>query len=221
MKVGQALLRLAESKSSKNRVESTCIVRYLLDIYGEGRQRTSSEDAGINQLDLLLARCLLPVLRAHLVQFKEAKVQLNCLIMVSKVFEQLLPADKHFLKSYRSVQASSISEPDLESLDLSKVLPMRLNDPGFLNLRVREMIKLWTPLISYLSSPWGSVRETCCQLLEGFVAVDMWRYKSCYAQKMNELVQPILANLLSSTEHCDRIYGLRIYASAVGMAAQY
>jgi hypothetical protein len=37
VRLGRALINLSESKNSKNRVESTCIVRFLLDAYAQGR----------------------------------------------------------------------------------------------------------------------------------------------------------------------------------------
>jgi hypothetical protein len=86
--------------------------------------------------------------------------------MVKKLFECVLIADDRFLKSYKNASlTSSISETDLEALDLSKEFSIRWNDPMYLNIRVREIVKLWTALMPYLSSPWGYIRECCCQLI--------------------------------------------------------
>jgi hypothetical protein len=138
-----------------------------LDIYEQGRPNKSpDQEPTILSNDLLLARSLLPILKTHLLQFKEARIQLNCLLMVKKLFECVLIADDRFLKSYKNASlTSSISETDLEALDLSKEFSIRWNDPMYLNIRVREIVKLWTALMPYLSSPWGYIRECCCQLI--------------------------------------------------------
>jgi hypothetical protein len=72
-----------------------------------------------------------------------------------------------------------------------------------------------------MNSPWGFLREASCQLIQEFVSVDLYRYKVCYQRKLIELISPIIANLLDSQDHSDRIYGLIIYGKTVGMAGLY
>lgn len=127
--MSSCLVKLAESKNSKNRNKSACIMKILLDCY-------ESVQDEVDQNCLSFGRSILTVLRAQLSSFKESKMQLNSLLMAKRVFATVLRADKRFGKGYKASQGL-LTDSDLEQLDVSKQISIKLDDWGYLNMRVR------------------------------------------------------------------------------------
>lgn len=164
---------------------------------------------------IFFGRAILEVLRTFINQYKDSKLQYNAVLDIGLIFQKLTTI-RYVAKdnNYESLEEMDRGIDSKFSLDF----PLPFTIESFVG---HELMKMWNNLTVLLNSPLENVREMLMLVLIHTFKSGLSNIEYKLRVQLIDQFKPLLGNSLQSSDHSERIMGVRLLALLIGLGKRY